>query len=150
MLLFAYLVVLIWLAILFARGGFWRFHPFPDFKVASLSESPSIAVIIPARDEAESIREVAACWLAMDYPGELRVIVVDDHSSDGTARTARETAGASGRIQVISAPERPMGWTGKLWAVQSGIAAAGHPDYCLFTDAAVSYTHLTLPTNREV
>ncbi len=62
---------------------------------------PSIAAVVPARDEAGVSARRSASLLAQDYPGAFSVVLVDDHSSDGTAarracrrgeRRARPTA----------------------------------------------------------
>jgi hopene-associated glycosyltransferase HpnB len=65
---------------------------------------------------------------------QVRVIVVDDSSDDGTADVAR-AAGAT----VVTARPLPPGWSGKLWAVSEGIrsAAADRPEYWLLTDADI-------------
>lgn len=79
--------------------------------------SPSVSVIVPARDEAARI---AACLdaLAAD-PAVAEVIVVDDESTDGTG----EVAAAHGARVVRGAP-LPDGWAGKPWALQQGLEAA--------------------------
>jgi len=101
-----------------------------------------VVAVIPARDEAEVIGRAVGSLLAQDYPGPLHLIVVDDHGSDGTAAAAQDAAaqaGAAGRLTVISGEPLPPGWSGKLWAVRQGIAAAqAHaPDYLLLTDADI-------------
>src|SRR6185312_10260592 len=45
---------------------------------------------------------------------------------------------------VIDGQQRPPGWTGKLWAVKQGIAAAGAPDYLWLTDADIAHTNNNL------
>jgi len=74
---------------------------------------------------------------------------VDDHSDDGTADLARKTADeckASERISIHCASELPPGWTGKVWAMNEGIAAArkNAPDYFWFTDADITHAPDTL------
>ena len=84
---------------------------------------PAVAALVPARDEAEVIGAAVTALLAQDYPGPFQVVLIDDHSSDGTAALARRAAAAAGvpgRFRVVSAPELPPGWTGKLWALQAG------------------------------
>ena len=46
--------------------------------------SPSITVIVPARNEAEALRSCLKSLLAQDYQN-LQIIVVDDRSTDSTA-----------------------------------------------------------------
>ena len=128
----------IWVVLLVARGGFWRFRdvierdPVPDDALA-----PAVAVVIPARDEAEVIGQAVHSLLASRYAGPLHVFVVDDHSSDGTAGVARKAGGD--RLTVVSARPLPPGWTGKLWAVAQGVdaATATAPGFLLLTDADV-------------
>lgn len=78
---------------------------------------PSISVIIPARNEQHRL---GPCLAGLsDAPGVVEVIVVDDHSTDATARIATD-AGA----RVVTAADLPPGWAGKAWAVQQGLEAA--------------------------
>ena len=99
---------------------------------------PTVVAVVPARDEAEVIAESIANLAAQDYPGDFRIILVDDSSSDGTAEIAR-TVGSE-RLQVVTGAPLAAGWTGKLWAVSQGIAAAGDaPDYLLLTDADIAH-----------
>ena len=104
---------------------------------------PSVAIVIPARDEAPLIANTLRSLLAQDYDGPFRVVLVDDGSSDGTAQIA---AGLDDpRLTVISGAARPAGWSGKLWAVQQGVAEAGDVELLLLTDADIVHGpgHLT-------
>jgi hopene-associated glycosyltransferase HpnB len=94
----------------------------------------SVAVIIPARDEAATIGFAVDSLRAQNWTGLIEVIVVDDDSSDLTAEIAR-AHGAT----VIAAGSLPPGWTGKMWALSRGVARAisSGPDYLLFTDADI-------------
>lgn len=98
--------------------------------------------VVPARDEAGVVGQAITSLLKQEFPGQLEVILVDDHSSDGTAEAAREAAakaGAGDRLNVIAAGPLPEGWTGKLWAIAEGLklASARRADYFLLTDADV-------------
>ncbi len=64
-----------------------------------------------------------------------RVILVDDGSTDGTGAIAR--ALGDPRLTVLDGRARPAGWSGKLWAVAQGIAAAGDAELILLTDADI-------------
>ncbi|WP_326822309.1 glycosyltransferase family 2 protein [Streptosporangium sp. NBC_01756] len=77
-----------------------------------------ISVVIPARDEEGRIGPCLEAALA--DPAVTEVVVVDDDSSDGTARLA----GNLGAKVVTGAP-LPAGWVGKQWALRQGIEAAG-------------------------
>src|SRR5262245_33958818 len=95
----------VWLYLIFARGGFWRCAERDDEEPAQPAAWPRIAVVIPARNEAEVIAACIGSLVRQDYAGEFMVILVDDDSSDGTAAVARNAAadaGAAGRLTVIS------------------------------------------------
>jgi hopene-associated glycosyltransferase HpnB len=96
----------------------------------------SVTAVIPARNEADVVAQAIGSLAAQDYPGEFRIVLVDDDSADGTADIARRAV-PSGRLTVLRAAPLPPGWTGKLWAVSQGIEQAGTPDYLLLTDADI-------------
>jgi hopene-associated glycosyltransferase HpnB len=72
-----------------------------------------VTVLIPARDEAAVIGATLTA-LARQGPN-LRVIVIDDESTDGTARVCEELG-----IEVVRGRPLPAGWGGKLWALEQG------------------------------
>jgi len=137
-----------WIYLLLARGHFWRVREdYLDPK--PLENWPHIAVIVPARNEAQTISPAVSSLAEQDYPGEFSIIVVDDHSEDGTAALAQEAAnesGASQRVAIYAAAPLAPGWTGKLWALNEGIAAAAEkaPAFLWFTDADVVHAPDTL------
>src|SRR5579863_2136354 len=90
-----------WMYLFFAHGAFWRSHP--QLSAATPEQLPDVDIIVPARDEAETIRAAIGSLLAQDYAGEFRVILVDDNSTDGTA----ELAGCSPRLQIIRLDSKP-------------------------------------------
>lgn len=140
------LSLLIWLYLVLARGGFWLARERDDRdQPAEPAAWPSVTAVVPARDEADVIGRSIGSLLAQDYPGEFRVILVDDQSSDGTAEAAMAAArgaGAESRLQVIKGAPLPAGWTGKLWALDQGVARASEaaaPDYVWLTDADIGH-----------
>jgi hopene-associated glycosyltransferase HpnB len=142
----AAVVLIIWLYLIAARGGFWRANEREDGAGAPLTDSPAVTAVVPARDEAETVGETVTSLLRQEYRGALNVVLVDDQSSDGTGRLAREAAAALGageRLAVIAGRPLPAGWTGKLWAQSQGIEAANNakspPDYLLLTDADIVF-----------
>ncbi|NIA69834.1 glycosyltransferase [Pelagibius litoralis] len=138
----ALLSLLIWGYLLFFRGGFWRCAERLDPSAPAPSEWPAVTAIVPARDEADVIATAIASLLDQDYPGPFSVILVDDHSQDGTARIASETAAANprpDRFKLLQATPLPAGWTGKLWALDQGLqGAAPETRYVWFSDADIA------------
>src|SRR5437868_9013121 len=133
--------VAIWVYLLFFRGGFW-WSPYRPAPIAAYIGGRSVVAVIPARDEAAVIGRAVASLLEQDYDGSLRIVVVDDQSSDGTAEAAHSAAVAAGapdRLTICRGKPVPSGWTGKLWAMSQGIEAARsmRPDHFLLTDADI-------------
>nr|WP_028920933.1 glycosyltransferase [Pseudonocardia acaciae] len=131
--------VAVWLWLLACHGRFWR----TDQRLPPSREPgewPSVAVVVPARDEAEVLPASLPSLLAQRYAGRARVILVDDNSGDGTAEVAARLAAAGGLPLVTTRPgEPPAGWSGKLWALAHGVDEAGDVDYLLFTDADIAH-----------
>ncbi len=100
-------------------------------KAADDDAIEALTVVVPCRDEAGHLDETIASLLAQTY-ADATILVVDDGSSDGTADIAAELLGGDG--QVVVAPAKPDGWTGKAWACQVG-ANASTGDLLLFIDA---------------
>lgn len=132
----------LWLYLLLGRGMFWRARERDDAEIAPEPACwPSVAAVVPARNEADAIARSIGSLLAQDYPGAFRIVAVDDRSDDGTGERAR-ALDSRGKLVVISGVARPAGWTGKVWAMAQG---AGHatrqfaPDYLWFTDADIAH-----------
>lgn len=143
-----------WGKLLFAHGRFWRTGTrLTPVNAVSASVWPDVAVVVPARDEAESIQPSLATLLQQDYKGRLSVIVVDDGSTDGTGDLARQVPDPHGRLTVVTGRERPEGWSGKLWAVHQGEMVAREKvsadGFILLTDADILHSALHLETLVE-
>ena len=132
-----------WVWLTFLRGHFWTTDQRLDTNVAEIERVwPRVVAVVPARDEADLIAETITSVLGQHYPGALSVYLVDDKSSDGTADAAR---GAALRVKdcpalrLVTAKERPEGWTGKVWALHQGVEAASgeEHDHFWFTDADI-------------
>lgn len=89
-----------------------------------------VSVIVPMRNEEGNAAACTEALLRARGPGD-EILVVDDHSTDGTARVVREAG-----LEPISAPPLPQGWFGKAWACEVGGRAARNP-VLLFIDADV-------------
>ena len=123
--------------------GFWKCNQRDDrFLVKSPAAWPEVVAVVPARNEADLIARSLGSLVAQDYPGPVRIVLVDDNSVDGTAAQVR--AMGSARIQLLDGAPLAAGWTGKLWAVSQGIAAAGTPRFLWLTDADIEHQPDTL------
>jgi len=146
--LLAAIPLAIWIYLFLARGNFWQARE-ENIQLQPLAIWPRVVAVVPARNEAGTITETISSLAGQDYPGEFSIVVVDDHSEDGTGALARKAAAESGaaeRITIHSAAALPPGWTGKLWALHEGVqvASEGKPDFLWFTDADVVHAPATL------
>jgi hopene-associated glycosyltransferase HpnB len=135
----AVIPVLIWVYLLMGRGQFWRVAA---HRAAGLPPAAArrVVVVIPARNEASVIGAAIASLARQRFNGLIHLIVIDDGSTDSTAEAAvaaARAAGAPGRLTLLRGAALPSGWTGKLWALSQGVAAAAelNADYLLFSDA---------------
>jgi hypothetical protein len=118
----------------------WRAHDSRSLDAtpsAPPDDPPLVTVVVPARDEARNIERCLRSVLATTYP-RLEVVVVDDHSSDGTGELARRLAADDARLRVLDNPPLPSGWFGKQWACHTG-AGAARGDVLLFADADTTH-----------
>ncbi|MFB7914455.1 glycosyltransferase [Streptomyces sp. NPDC056061] len=131
-----------WVWLLLGQGFFWR----TDQRLPRREPPerwPSVAIVVPARDEADMLPVSLPSLLAQDYPGTAEIFLVDDCSKDGTGDVARALSVRYGGlpVTVVSPGEPEPGWTGKLWAVRHGmvLARARTPEYLLLTDADIAH-----------
>jgi hopene-associated glycosyltransferase HpnB len=134
----------IWVGVLLLPWAPWRVRERLTSDPAQLPPDLSdTTALVPARDEATTI---ATALRALVQQGRgLRVIVVDDRSTDGTAAVAREVK-ASG-VEVVDGRPLPLGWTGKLWALEQGRGHVTTP-WTLLMDADVVLAPGTLGALR--
>lgn len=153
----------VWVGLLYFRGQFWRTDQRLDNQVIEPPFLSSVCAIVPARNEASLLPVTLRSLLRQDYPGSFTTILVDDHSTDGTATVAHSIAADLGinsvatqttdeqnppsdqpsQLHILCAQPLPPGWTGKLWALEQGIRQAQTltppPDYFLLTDADIEH-----------
>jgi hopene-associated glycosyltransferase HpnB len=147
----AWLAAVVWAGLLVARGRFWDARADRLAPPTPGSDAPSVHAIVPARNEGDVIARTLHSLLVQRYDGPFSITVVDDRSDDDTAAAARDAIArhdARGSARLQTSRPRPEGWTGKLWAMAEGIAAAraagAAPDYWWFTDADVEHADDTL------
>src|SRR5580658_7861114 len=107
------LPLLLWVYLVFAHGRFWASAPellaAPAMPAAPAApeEFPDVDIVVPARDEAQTIGRAIASLVSQDYAGNFRIILVDDDSSDATA----ECAGRAANLKVIRGQAKPAAWS---------------------------------------
>jgi len=96
----------------------------------------SVSILIPARNEEANIEAVLTSALAQEQIADLKILVLDDNSSDRTLELAHKFTDS--RLTIISSTEEPpMGWHGKVWACHR-LANATETDILVFIDADVT------------
>lgn len=124
-----------WLGILLLPWRPWSSKPNldvgPPSKKRSLSE---VSALIPARNEAALIQ--ATIQALVDQGRDLRIILVNDQSTDETVRRA---VAVNHNLRVVHGQPLPDGWSGKLWALEQGYQTIDTP-YTLLTDADIELT----------
>jgi chlorobactene glucosyltransferase len=103
----------------------------PNLSDAPVSGGKLVSVIVPARNEAATIRALLGSLLATRYH-PVEILVVDDRSTDNTAAVVETVADP--RLRLLRGEELPQGWYGKPWACYQGYRAA-QGTLLLFTDA---------------
>jgi hopene-associated glycosyltransferase HpnB len=136
MLALALLSLVVWVYLVGFRGGFWRTDQQLTGDVLLPKPMPTVAIVIPARNEADMLPLTLPPLFSQTYPGKVGVYLVDDASQDGTGEVARAIAVSSkAPLQIL--PGQPL-----LWALNQGISAATadlNPDYFLLTDADICH-----------
>lgn len=85
-----------------------------------LIDLSTVTVLMPARDEA-SVIGLSLAGLR-EQGRDLSVVVIDDQSSDATAENARRWG-----ADVLDGTPLPVGWAGKLWALEQGLQRVRTP-----------------------
>ena len=103
--------------------------------IESTGSGPVVNVIVPARNEERDLERAVRSILAQQCV-QVRVVVVNDQSTDRTREIADSLASADDRVAVIHDPRLAEGWLGKTNAMQHGLLAST-AQYIVFTDADV-------------
>lgn len=101
-------------------------------------DAPLVSILVPARNEALNIEACAGSLLAQDYP-HYELIVLDDHSDDGTGDILRRLGlRKAGDRRILTGAPLPAGWTGKGWACHQ-LSQAARGEYLFFADADTTH-----------
>lgn len=132
---------LLWLGLLITPWQPWRIRECLDATEEDDISLEDVTALVPARDEASVIAQ-ALRSLRRQGRG-LRIIVIDDGSSDSTAAIARSEG-----AEVLPAGPLPEGWAGKLWALEQGRRRTNTP-LILLLDADIVLRPGTLAAMRR-
>lgn len=102
-----------------------------------IHSSPLVSLLVPARNEANHIDGVVQSLRAQTYPN-VEILILDDHSEDGTAQIAQTAAQADPRVRILTGAPLPTGWGGKNWACHQ-LAQQARGEWLIFTDADVRW-----------
>lgn len=107
----------------------------PDDAGADSSPKPLISLLVPARDEAP---QIGACVTALlgQTNVQCEILLLDDHSSDGTLEAATQSGQETPSFKAIQGTNPEAGWTGKNWACAQ-LAEAANGEWFVFIDADV-------------
>ncbi len=107
---------LLWIGLLLVPWRPWLAGPQLQPDASDPRDLVEVTALIPARNEAPVIERTLG---ALQQQGTgLRVVVVDDQSSDDTADRVRNLG--RDNVLLIAGRALPAGWTGKLWALEQG------------------------------
>ncbi|MBN1873436.1 MAG: glycosyltransferase [Anaerolineae bacterium] len=96
--------------------------------------TPSVSILVPARNEEHNIGPCVTSLLVQDYPA-FEVRVLDDESTDRTGEILTELAMTHpSRLKILHGTPLPAGWLGKHWACHQ-LAQTATGRLLLFTDA---------------
>ncbi|WP_024508624.1 glycosyltransferase family A protein [Bradyrhizobium sp. ARR65] len=106
---------------------------------AARDTPPRITVVVPARNESANLARCVNSLVNQTYPSDrLKIIVVDDHSTDDTFEIAASIARHRPQLMVIKSSPLPPQWVGKCHACWIGARTASSDDeWICFLDADV-------------
>ncbi len=101
--------------------------------ISLAQNTPLISICVPARNEERNIRRCVESLLAQTYPN-FELVILEDRSTDSTAKILDELAQKDTRLKIISGNVLPLGWAGKPHALtQTSASAQG--EWLCFVDA---------------
>ncbi len=132
---------LVWLSRVIDAGFGVRTIPdisTPEWDRKPPAPHPGVAIIVPARNEEESIEQALLRLEKLDYDN-YQIVAINDRSTDHTGGIMDKVAAASsGKLRIVHVRELPSGWMGKVHAMWSA-ARDTNADWLLFTDADVMF-----------
>lgn len=128
-----FLITLLIIRLLVAFVNYFSFAYLPE--VTSLLDEPTVTILIPARNEEDTIGSLLEQLAKFDYD-KLEIIVYNDHSTDNTESIVKNWAAIKPNIKLINGGVLPQGWLGKNYACHQ-LSQAATGELFLFLDADV-------------
>jgi len=128
-------IILLWVAV----ANFFTIRR----PTSAIERTEKISILIPVRNEAENIAELVSSLQAQEFLADLEIIFINDSSTDETSELLRKAQDEGAAITVINAPEPPIGWMGKPWALQQGFEKAS-AEIIVTLDADVRLTYTAI------
>ena len=108
-----------------------------DFRNVSLSSAPRVSVLVPARNEEQTLPTLLSSLARQDYLN-LEIIVLNDQSTDGTLEVLQDWASRIPPLRLLEGTPLPAGWLGKNWACHQ-LSQAASGEILVFTDADTTW-----------
>ena len=108
----------------------------PKLPQSKAQHQDLVSILIPARNEEQNIGKTLKLIATQEYT-HYEILVLDDHSDDGTAQVVEEAQAQNPKIKLFSGDPLPKGWLGKNWACHQ-LAQKAKGDFLLFIDADVA------------
>lgn len=138
----AAIIIFLALVLTIAAINVWRLRRFGSYGPTPDAELPMVSILVPARNEERSIKRCIQSLAAQNYP-HFEVLILDDHSTDGTAGLLAELEKAHPQVWVYQGAALPEGWLGKHWACHQ-LAQKADGTLLLFTDADTEHHPMML------
>jgi chlorobactene glucosyltransferase len=107
----------------------------PARELSAADTVPAVSIIVPARNEEINIGVCLAGLAGLNYPADkLRIIVVNDRSSDRTGEIVDGFVARYPNMEQIHGQPLPEGWTGKSHGCWQGANQASG-EWLIFLDA---------------
>lgn len=145
MLLFLYALValLFWLGLtVYLAYSRSRMHYLHQVPIAVPFTEPAVVIIIAVRNEETHLAQALQSVIQLQY-SRLRILIINDRSTDGTASILKNFSNQHPHITVTQIDQLPEGWLGKNHALYTGYQASTE-EWMLFTDADVVFEKDTL------
>ncbi|MGO1059922.1 glycosyltransferase [Planococcus sp. FY231025] len=122
-------LLLLFYSVLTVSGVWYRVSSKP---VQALENYPSVAVLVPARNEEIVLENTLRAMGRLRYKGQMDIFLLDDNSRDGTAAIAKEFAEVFSKIHYIPVPAGKL--SGKSRVLNYGLGISDS-EYFVVYDA---------------